>query len=110
MFSAAHEIGLNVDGERIFAETGPVSIGVGDQVMSVTQLIPDEQSQGDVDVSFKTRFHPNDVERTHGPYNPANPTSVRFSGRQARMLIEGDRLADWKVGTMRIDAKPMGKR
>ena len=105
-----HEVGLNVDGERIFAETGPILLGTGDQIMSVNKLIPDEQSQGDVDVSFKTRFHPNDVERTHGPYNPANPTSVRFSGRQARMLIEGDRLADWKVGTMRIDAKPMGKR
>ena len=105
-----HEVGLNVDGERIFAETGPVSIGVGDQVMSVTQLIPDEQSQGDVDVSFKTRFHPNDVERTYGPYDPTNPTSVRFSGRQMRMLVEGDRLAHWKVGTMRVDAKPMGKR
>ena len=105
-----HEIGLNVDGERIFAETGPISIGVGDQVMSVTQLIPDEQSQGDVDVSFKTRFHPNDFERTYGPYDPNNPTSVRFSGRQIRMLVEGDRLAHWKVGTMRVDAKPMGKR
>ena len=105
-----HEVGLNVDGERIFAETGPISIGSGDQVMSVTQLIPDEQSQGDVDVSFKTRFHPNDVERTYGPYDPNNPTSVRFSGRQMRMLVEGDRLAHWKVGTMRVDAKPMGKR
>ena len=105
-----HEVGLNADGERIFAETGPISIGAGDQVMSVTQLIPDEQSQGDVDVSFKTRFHPNDVERTYGPYDPNNPTSVRFSGRQMRMLVEGDRLAHWKVGTMRVDAKPMGKR
>ena len=105
-----HEVGLNVDGERIFAETGPISIGSGDKVMSVTQLIPDEQSQGDVDVSFKTRFHPNDVERTYGPYDPNNPTSVRFSGRQMRMLVEGDRLAHWKVGTMRVDAKPMGRR
>jgi hypothetical protein len=61
-------------------------------------------------VSFKTRFHPNDVERTYGPYDPNNPTSVRFSGRQMRMMVEGDRLAHWKVGTMRVDAKTMGKR
>lgn len=105
-----HEVGLNMDGDRVFAETGPISLGSGEQTMSVTKLIPDELSQGDVDVSFKTRFHPNDEERVYGPYDPSNPTSVRFSGRQVRMLVEGDRLAQWKVGTMRIDAKPMGRR
>jgi hypothetical protein len=99
-----------MDGASIFAETGPVSAGTGANVVSVTKVIPDELTQGDVDLTFKTRFYPNDTERSYGPYNPSNPTSVRFSGRQFRMRIDGDQLAAWRVGTMRVEVKPMGKR
>jgi hypothetical protein len=105
-----HEVGLNTDNTAIYAESGPISLGNGDNVMVVNNLIPDEINQGDVNVTFKTRFHPNDTEYTHGPYTMANPTSVRFTGRQVRMRIEGARLARWRVGTMRIDAMPRGKR
>jgi hypothetical protein len=49
-----------------YAETGAISIRVGDNVMSVTKLIPDELTQGDVTATFKTRFHPNDTERSYG--------------------------------------------
>ena len=105
-----HEIGNNYEGESVYAETGPISIGVGEQTMRVTKLIPDENTQGDVDLTFKTRFYPNEAEVVHGPYNPSNPTSVRFSGRQFRMRVTGDRLTDWKVGIMRVDVKPAGTR
>lgn len=105
-----HEVGLNYDGAVIYAETGPLSIGNGDQVMKVTQLIPDEKTLGDVSATFKTRFYPTDTERSYGPYSMANPTSVRFTGRQVRMRVEGDRLANWRVGVMRIEAKPGGLR
>lgn len=105
-----HEVGFNMGGDTIFAETAPVSLGVGEQVMSVTKLIPDEVTQGDVTLTFKTRLYPNGEETSHGPFDPANPTSIRFTGRQARMRIEGDQVGPWRVGTMRIEAKPMGKR
>ena len=105
-----HEVGLNVDSASVFAETGPISIGAGDQIAKVTKLIPDEKTQGDVNVSFKTRFYPNASETTHGPFTPANPTSVRFSGRQIRMKVEGAKLADWRVGNMRIDTVAGGRR
>ena len=59
---------------------------------------------------FKTRFYPNDVERSYGPYSMSSPTSVRFTGRQVRMRIEAVRLSDWRVGVMRIDAVPGGRR
>ena len=104
------EVGLNYDGATIFAESGPISLGVGEQVMSATSMIPDEGTQGDVTATFKTRFHPNDDERSYGPYSMANPTDVRFTGRQVRMRVEGSRLADWRVGTMRLDVTPGGKR
>jgi hypothetical protein len=105
-----HERGLAHSGGTVYAESGPISIGNGDNIMQVTDLITDEQTQGDVNVTFKSRFYPNDTEYTHGPYTPSDPTSVRFSGRQVRMKVEGQTLANWKVGTMRVDAKAGGRR
>ena len=105
-----HEVGLSHAGATLFAETGPISLGAGDQVMVATMLIPDEKTQGDVQATFKTRFHPNDTERSYGPYSMANPTSVRFTGRQIRMRVEATQLADWRVGVMRLEAKPGGLR
>jgi len=110
-----HEVGLSyaVSGaeQAVFAESGPISIGNGDNIMQVTDLIPDEKTQGDVDVIFKSRYYPNDTEYTHGPYTPSSPTAVRFSGRQIRMRVEGDApYAAWRVGTMRVDAKAGGRR
>ena len=105
-----HEIGFNYEGSSIFCETGAISIGNGDQVAKVTEVIPDEKTQGDVDLKFKTRFYPNDTERTFGPYNPTNPTSVRFTGRQVKMRVEGDQATDWRVGIMRLETKAGGRR
>ena len=105
-----HEQGLNYDSGSVFCETGPISLGNGDQVAKVTEVIPDEKTQGDVDLKFKTRFYPNASETTHGPYNPSNPTSVRFTGRQLRMRVEGDQAANWRVGTMRLETKAGGRR
>tara|TARA_B100001093_G_C26800823_1_gene1003316 strand:+ start:169 stop:1137 length:969 start_codon:yes stop_codon:yes gene_type:complete len=100
-----------IDADGVFAESGPFSMGSGDKIMQVTDLIPDEKTQGDVNIKFKSRFYPNATESTHGPFTPANPTAVRFSGRQIRMRIEGDTpYAAWRVGTMRIDAKAGGRR
>lgn len=105
-----HEQGLNYDSGSVFCETGPISIGNGDQVARVTEVIPDELTQGDVDLKFKTRFYPNDTETTHGPFNPSNPTSLRFTGRQIRMRVEGDQATNWRVGTMRLETKAGGRR
>jgi hypothetical protein len=105
-----HEIGFNYDGVEPFAESGPISIGDGENVMSVTQMIPDEKTQGDVDATFKTRFYPNDVERTYGPYSMSNPTSLRFTGRQIRMRVEGVNADDWRVGINRLEVVAGGRR
>ena len=105
-----HEIGFNYDGGEPFAESGPISIGNGDNVMAVTQMIPDEKTQGDVDATFKTRFYPNDVERTYGPFNMSNPTSLRFTGRQVRIRVEGVNADDWRVGINRLEVIQGGRR
>lgn len=105
-----HEVGLNYDGASVFVESGPISLGTGDQVFSVNKLYPDERTQGQVTATFKTRFYPNNTERTYGPYTMSNPVSVRFTGRQIRLRIDGAELSDWRVGVNRLDAHPRGIR
>jgi len=93
-----------------FAESGPISLGNGDQIMRVTNLIPDEKTQGQVNVTFKTRFYPNASETTHGAFTLTNPTDVRFSGRQVRIKVQGVGDTNWRSGVMRIEAKAGGRR
>jgi hypothetical protein len=105
-----HEIGYSYGSSTPYAETGPISIGAGDNLMSVVELIPDEKTQGDVSATFKTRFYPNGAESQYGPFSMSNPTSVRFQGRQVRMRVEGSVATDWRVGIMRLDARQGGRR
>ncbi len=105
-----HEVGYNYDLAAPYAETGPISLGNGDNLMSVVELIPDEKTQGDVTAKFKTRFYPNSSEKEFGPFNMSNPTAVRFQGRQVRMRVDGNASTDWRVGIMRMDARQGGRR
>jgi hypothetical protein len=105
-----HEVGYSYDGASVFAESGPIQLGNGDNVMSVREVIPDEQTLGQAEVSFTSRMYPTGTQSSFGPYSAANPTSVRFSGRQVNVKVTGAVLADWRIGTMRLDAVPMGKR
>lgn len=105
-----HEIGFEYDTLSPFAETGPIMMGAGDRVISVVEMIPDEKTQGDVNATFKTRFYPNGTERSYGPFGMSNPTSMRFTGRQIRMRVDGARLSDWRVGINRLDTIAGGRR
>jgi hypothetical protein len=105
-----HEFGYMHDNDVPYIESGPIFTGARENVMAAVELIPDEKTQGDVRAKFKTRFYPNDVEREYGPYSMANPTSVRFTGRQIRMRVEGVRDVDWRVGVMRLDVRSGGSR
>lgn len=105
-----HEIGWLYDSAVPYAESGPVEIGNGDQVMVARQLIPDEKTQGDVSASFKLKFYPNAPETVFGPYAMAAPTDVRFTARSARIRVESVRNSDWRVGVMRLEATAGGLR
>ncbi len=109
-FIYEHEVGFAYDSASVYAESGPVQLGNGDNIMSVRQVIPDEQTLGEAVVSFKTRNYPTGTQSTFGPYTAANPTSVRFSGRQVNMKVTGNTLADWRIGVMRLEAVASGKR
>lgn len=105
-----HEVGYAYDSASVYAESGPFEIGQGDSIMSVRQVIPDEQTLGEVQISFKTRFYPMDTEYTYGPYSAAIPTDVRFSGRQVKIRYTGAVAEDWRVGINRLEAVASGKR
>lgn len=105
-----HEVGYDYDGGTLYAESGPVQIGSGDNIMAVRELIPDELNQGEVTATFKTKFYPNADESSFGPYSMTNPTSVRFTARQVKMRVQSDGNNNWRVGTMRIDAVTGGRR
>jgi hypothetical protein len=109
-FVYEHEVGFAYDSASLYAESGPVQLGNGDNIMSVRQVVPDEQTLGEAVVSFKTRNYPTGTQSTFGPYTAANPTSVRFSGRQVNVKVTGNTLADWRIGVMRLEAIPAGKR
>jgi hypothetical protein len=104
------ETGYTHGSVKPYAESGSISLGNGDTIMKVSKLIPDERTQGQVEVTFKTRFHPNDSETSHGAYTLSNPTDVRFTGRQVRVKIQGTANDNWRSGIMRIDAVPGGRR
>ena len=105
-----HEVGYGYDGASPFIQSSPIELGNGDNMMVARSLIPDEKTQGDVTATFKTRFYPNGSETTYGPFEMANPTSVRFQGRQVSMRIDANINTDWRVGTMRLDAVAGSKR
>jgi len=105
-----HEVGFAYDSASVYAESGPVQLGNGDNLMSVRQVVPDEQTLGEAVVSFKTRNYPTGAQSTFGPYTAANPTDVRFSARQVNIKVTGAVLADWRIGVMRLEAVTSGKR
>lgn len=105
-----HETGFTYDSRIPYAESGPMQIGDGDTVTSVTGMIPDEKTLGDVQARFKTRFHPTDTERDYGPFTMKNPTSFRLTGRQITIKVESARDTDWRVGEMRVQAVSGGRR
>jgi len=105
-----HEVGFNYDSASVYAESGPVQLGNGDNIMSVKEIVPDEQTLGEAVVSFKTRNYPTGDQSTFGPYTAANPTDVRFAARQVNVKVTGAVLSDWRIGVMRLDAQPAGKR
>ena len=109
-FVYEHEVGFDYDGDRPYAESGPIEIATGDRVVSVNEMVPDENTQGDVQARFSTRFYPNAPEFNFGPYSMANPTPVRVTGRQIALRIEGVTNTSWRVGVPRLNVVIGGKR
>ena len=91
-------------------ESGPIQIGVGNEILTATSLIPDVSALGDIKSTFYTRMYPTDSDTAHGPYTMAAPTNVRFTGRTVRMRCTSDSANNWNVGIPRLQLQPNGRR
>lgn len=101
-----HEVGTEYDGAELpYAESGPIELGSGDRLMHVSSVIPDERTQGSVQLTIYGAKYPNSSETTYGPYTLTDPTDVRVDERQIRLRID-QVLPNWRVGTLRIDVTP----
>ena len=105
-----HETGFDWDGATPFAESGAISLGSGERIMNVKELIPDESNLGDTSVIFKTRMYPTAAETTTSSYTMANPTSVRLTARQVRIKVSSNSSSDWRFGNMRLDVSEGSRR
>jgi len=105
-----HETGANYDGAMPFAESGPFMLGDGETSLTMTSLLPDEKTRGQVTATFKARGYANSDERTFGPYTMDGPTDVRITARQIRIRIDGAELADWRWGVPRARVAMRGLR
>ena len=102
-------------GSTPWAETGPLSLGDGDQVIKAVQVLTDSIPENRINLEFKTRFEPQGEERVYGPYEVKPKTDVRFTGRQVRMRVnaleqDASTNNDYRVGDMRLMVTPGGRR
>lgn len=82
-----HELGDDRGNEIAFLESGPLELGVGERVVRIQKLIPDEAVLGQVEATFYARFHPMGPELTYGPFPLSAETNVRLTGRQIRVKL-----------------------
>lgn len=105
-----HERGTNRDGATYRAESGPVELQGGDQFLSILRIVPDERFLGDVNMTLFAKNYPTDAETTTGTLAVRAPTDCRISGRQVRVRYAQGASPDARIGTMRLDVKPRGRR
>ena len=120
-----HESGKDDDGSTMtsFIESGDFDIGNGDDILFINKLIPDFKGQvGNVNISLKSRYFPTDTQTTKGPFRySASSTKIntRTRGRQVAVRLESNGFndinndatgEDWRLGTIRFEVQPDGKR
>lgn len=109
-----HELGdtyLDENGSALtpFAESGPVEIGNGDRVATITYLIPDDKTLGDVNATLYMSFHPDASETSFGPFDLTVQEAVRKTGRWIRLRVDQVN-PNWRVGVPRMDIELGGRR
>jgi hypothetical protein len=105
-----HENGWTDDGadrgDTVYAQSGPAEIGNGGQLLWVNQVIPDEDTQGEVRLKFYSRLSPNGDVTSHGPYTIGSDyVDVRLQGRMLSLRVEEVEAGDWRWGVPRLNAQ-----
>jgi hypothetical protein len=100
----------------VFEMGGADGVGFGDNLIFVDKLVPDAtlNDGATMSVTVYTKRYPNSPEIVKGPFSYTNTTqkiSMRARGRQIRYRFSSsDAGNNWRLGTFRMDAHPMGKK
>jgi len=95
---------------QVYAQSGPVEIGNGDQTYMIRQVIPDEVTPGAWQARFAASYTPEGASISSGTLALLPYTDVRLSGRQMTVQIEGVTDADNRIGVFRVDNVPASGR
>jgi len=98
-----------------FVQSSPMLIGQGgDSVVVANTMVTDDGLDGQNFLRYDVDVRPNPETgwTPHGPYYPnaAGYTDVRFTGREVRLRVSAEEAKDWRLGVVRIDIKPGGRR
>jgi hypothetical protein len=112
-----HEQGNDADGQAIdaYLKSGAVQIGQGDDFSFVSKLIPDVQNQsGTLNLDFEFLRYPNDanaVTKSTSFTSGTEKVDLRGRGRQfTANIVSNTTGTAWRLGTMRFDIQPDGRR
>ena len=112
-----HEQGDDADGLPLeaFLKSGAVQIGQGDDFSFVSKLIPDVQNQsGVLNLDFEFLRYPNDanaVTKSTSFSSGTEKVDLRGRGRQfTANIVSNTTGTAWRLGTMRFDIQPDGRR
>ena len=112
-----HEQGTDADGQAMdaYLKSGAVQIGQGDDFSFVSKLIPDVQNQsGTLNLDFEFLRYPNDanaVTKSTSFTSGTEKVDLRGRGRQfTANIVSNTTGTAWRLGTMRFDIQPDGRR
>ena len=114
-----HEVGNNqADGTAItaFLETGSVEIADGDQLMSVSKLVPDfDNLANTMTVQLTLEQYPQstaNVQTSGSITSSTEKISVRGRGRAVKIRYTTNSVNDtpWRLGSQKLQIRPDGRR
>jgi hypothetical protein len=106
-----HERGYAYGGATPYAETGPLKIATGENLMLIRGYIPDEKTEGEAELTLYGRMWPNDSDTSSGPHTAASPTDFFLTARQVRARYSFTAGAASRVGMEpMLDLVPAGRR
>jgi len=111
------ETGTDADGQAMTAylKSGDVQIAQGDEFAFVSRLIPDVQNQsGVLNLDFEFMRYPNDtapVSKSTSFTSTTNKVDLRGRGRAfTANLVSNTTGTAWRLGTLRFEVQPDGRR
>lgn len=114
-----HEVGNNADAAPMtsYIHSGDIEIDAGgEQLMRISKFIADMlRISGSIEITFSGKKYPQESDVLEsGPFSIDSSTKYinpRIRCRQVSFQVDSDALhSDWRLGLVRIDVNPDGKR